>query len=59
MNAFLSRDHHNKQRLHALRGYAQKVDRLDSAEVRTDNRWLVYLLAWVAIGAILKACGVL
>ncbi len=29
MNAFLTKDHHNKQRLYALRGYMQKADRLD------------------------------
>jgi hypothetical protein len=28
MNAFLTKDHHTKQRLHALRGYARHADRL-------------------------------
>ena len=55
MNAFLTKDHHNKQRLHALRGYAKHADRLDD---RAPINWLhVALVMALALG-IAYATGV-
>ena len=51
MSAKLTReiyDHHNAQRIHALRGYARHADRLDG---RADINWLLVLLCLVAFAA--------
>jgi hypothetical protein len=50
MNAFLTKDHHTKQRLHALRGYARHADRL-----RDDSNGVGTLGVYAAALAIVFA----
>ncbi len=55
MNAFLTKDHHTKQRLHALRGYARKADRLLD---KPKPNWLLIGLVMALVLAFAYGMGI-